>query len=183
MRVLRIATASIAAITLLGAAAPAFARGDFGEGKQNRRDLLEHAWKQSQTESGSTMWNRGRWNKNEDKDSNGKNVDAACMQPAVAARETALQAEFSALSASISSALTTRASALNTAWGLTDASARQTAVKKAWATFQDSVKAARKTAKDAKKAAWKTYKDATKTCGGAGQDEGEGEMGMDDLGL
>jgi hypothetical protein len=45
------------------------------------------------------------------------------------------------------------------------------------------VKAARKTAKDAKKAAWKTYKDATKTCGGAGQDEGEGEMGMDDLGL
>jgi 3-oxoacyl-(acyl-carrier-protein) synthase len=92
-------------------------------------------------------------------------VNIACVQAAVAKRETSLSGAFSAFTSSVSTAYATRASALNSAWSLTDASARRMAVKGAWDAFKKSSKSARDTYRGAKKDAWKLFKTESKNCG------------------
>lgn len=97
-------------------------------------------------------------------DSNKKNVDIACVQPAIAKREAALLAAVDSYYVSMKAAMTTRASALNTAWGLTDASAREAAIRAAHSAFRTSAKTATMTLRAARKNAWKTFKADAKAC-------------------
>lgn len=91
-------------------------------------------------------------------------LDLACVQTAVAIRETSMVSAFNTFSASMSTALSTRAASLNTAWGLTDAKARREARSAAWKAFSASSKTAKTTFKTSKKSAWNTFKTATKAC-------------------
>lgn len=97
-----------------------------------------------------------------------QNLDAtqlACVGAAVEKRESALHAGFTALQTSITTAYATRHTSLVAAWAMTDADAREAAVKASWKAFKDSVKAARKTGKDVRLASWKTFKTEVKACG------------------
>lgn len=66
--------------------------------------------------------------------------------------------------ASIVSAYSTRKSALDAAWAMTDAKARNAALKAAWNAFKTAKKSAQKQWKADSKAAWKTFRTAAKAC-------------------
>lgn len=103
------------------------------------------------TSTASTTKNRG-----------GKNVDATCMQTAVAAREASLSSAWETFSTSIKDALTKRAAALDTAWGLSDVTARTKALTDAWKTWRGENKAAHDALKKTRKSAWDTFKKTAK---------------------
>ncbi len=92
------------------------------------------------------------------------NIDTACVQTAVAKRETALWTAVDAHYASMKTAMTTRAAALNSAWGQTDGKTREAEIKAAHTAFRTSAKTASTTLRTARNAAWKTFKTDAKTC-------------------
>ena len=92
-------------------------------------------------------------------------VDVACMQSAIAARETSIASAFAGYSSSISTALATRASAFASAWGLTNAKARNTALKAAWKAYRSVASSARSTWSKSRQAAWTAFYNTRKTCG------------------
>jgi hypothetical protein len=100
-----------------------------------------------------------------------KTVDLACMVAAVDAREVALQTAFTTFGTAQTAALTTRASALHTAWGMTDAKARRTALKTAWNTYRTSHRAAVSAHRTAHNSAWSAFRTAAKTCKGNSYEE------------
>ncbi len=98
-------------------------------------------------------------------DNRGKNVDATCMQAAIDTREASLVSGWDKFSASMKSALAARKTSLYTAWGMSDVSARNTALKESWKTARAATKSAHTTLKSDRKAAWDTFKTTAKnTC-------------------
>jgi hypothetical protein len=94
-----------------------------------------------------------------------KSVNLTCMQTAVGVRETAVGAAYDKHVASMKTAMSDRKTALNTAWGMTDAKARNTAVKAAWGEFRKDRMDSRKSMMTEKKSAWTTFKTTVKnTC-------------------
>ena len=94
-----------------------------------------------------------------------KTVNLSCMQTAVSVREDALIAAHDGYAADHKAGLTARKTALNTAWGLTDMSARKVAIKNAWSSWKTALTAARSDLKTEKKAAWTKFKKTAKdTC-------------------
>jgi hypothetical protein len=92
-------------------------------------------------------------------------VDAPCVQKAVDTREVAVQSAFNKSNASISDALKARQTALYAAWGQSEVSARNVALKDAWKAWKDARTAASKTLKSERDAAWKTFRTTVKdTC-------------------
>ncbi len=98
-----------------------------------------------------------------------KPVDLACVQTAVAKRETALSAGLDAYYTAVKAALDARKTALNAAWGTADATARKTAVQAAWTTFKAASTTQRRTIATTRKNAWTLFKAERSVCGG--QDE------------
>ncbi len=87
-----------------------------------------------------------------------------CVRTAVAKRESALLSAWNTASSSQSTAYTTRALALDTAYQITDKTARRTAIENAWKAWMTSSEDARKTRQTSHKSAWDTFKTDTKTC-------------------
>jgi hypothetical protein len=92
-----------------------------------------------------------------------KTVDATCMQTAVDTRETAIAEVFTTFNTGIIAALTVRKTALHDAWGMSDATARNTAIKKAWTDWKTAKKTAHTKLKNDRKAAWDSFKTTAKT--------------------
>ncbi len=90
-------------------------------------------------------------------------VNLTCMQTAVDDRETAIGAAFTGFNTDVQAGLTARKTALHDAWGLSDKTARNTAVKVAWTSWKSASKAAHSKLKSARKAAWATFKTTAKT--------------------
>ncbi len=109
--------------------------------------------------------------------SSSSSVDYACVQAAVSVREQALVSGLTAYNSAELSALTTRKSSLSTAWSMSDASARRTAVKAAWDAYLKSDRDASKQWKTDQKNAWSTFRTSVKTCSGASGAEVNLEMG------
>jgi len=105
----------------------------------------------------------------------------ACVQTAVQKRDGAIISAFGAFSTSVTSALTARMNALNTAWGISDKTARRAAIKKAWSDFSTATKAARKTLNQARLAAWKQYAKDVRACKSQGAPTGDdsGSQGLE----
>ena len=82
-----------------------------------------------------------------------KTVNLTCMQTAVDVREDAVAAAFTGFNDSIKTALAARKAALHAAWGLSDKTARGTAVKTAWKAWKDASKKAHADLKKNRKAA------------------------------
>lgn len=93
----------------------------------------------------------------------GKNIDATCMQGAIDTREASLVSAWGKFSASMTSALSARKAALYTAWGMSDASARNAALREAWKAARGATKSAHMTLKSDRKAAWDTFKTTAKS--------------------
>lgn len=89
-------------------------------------------------------------------------VDATCMQTAVDTRESSLSTAWDSFSTSVKSALATRKTSLHDAWGLSDVTARNTALKNAWKTWKDSAKVNHKKLMTDRKAAWEAFRKTTK---------------------
>jgi hypothetical protein len=92
-------------------------------------------------------------------------IDTACMQSAVSKREATIASGFSAYSSSVSSALKARATAFASAWELTSAKARNTALKAAWKAYKSSISSARSAWSKARRSSWVAFYDARKSCG------------------
>jgi hypothetical protein len=92
-----------------------------------------------------------------------KSVDNTCMQTAVDTREAAIMEAFVTFNEVIIEGLTDRKDALHDAWGLSDATTRNAAVKSAWATWKTTKKEAHTDLKSERKAAWDTFKTTAKT--------------------
>ena len=109
-------------------------------------------------------------------------INLACIQTAVDAREQSIGAAFSAFSTTESAALTARASALHTAWAITDATARRAARSAAWSTYTTANRSAFSTLRAARKAAWSAFATASKACHTAVVEtpstEGTGSLGL-----
>ncbi|MFM2374619.1 MAG: hypothetical protein RLZZ234_614 [Candidatus Parcubacteria bacterium] len=110
-----------------------------------------------------------------------KSVDLTCMQTAVGVRETAVGAAYDKHTTAMKAALTDRKAALNTAWGITDAKARNSAVKAAWMEFRKDRMASRKTMSGEKKSAWATFKTTAKTSCKTTLPKEEGESNDSDV--
>ncbi|MBX9906957.1 hypothetical protein K2X96_03600 [Patescibacteria group bacterium] len=93
----------------------------------------------------------------------GSNVDASCMQAAVAVREASLASAWGTFNTAMASAMSTRASGLSSAWGQTETSARNTALKEVWKTWKSDSKNAHAEMKSARKSAWETLKTTAKS--------------------
>ncbi len=94
-----------------------------------------------------------------------KNVDASCMQSAVATRESSLLTAFTTFHEDIEEALTTRLEALDTAWGLSTGKERTKALASAWKTWKTDHKEITDEFKSSRKSAWDTFKSTVKsTC-------------------
>lgn len=91
-------------------------------------------------------------------------INMACIQTAVDVRETAIGTAFDTMQSAIKSGLATRKSSLHDAWGMTDRTARRTAIKTAWAKWTSDQKAAQLALKTGRKAAWTTFQTAAKAC-------------------
>ncbi len=103
-----------------------------------------------------------------------KTVNTTCVGTAVGVREDAVMTAWGKFDDAVTAVLTARKTALVSAWSLTDASARRSAVKTAWATAKKDRKTAASTYKTERKAAWSAFKTAVKACGG-GSDASEAE--------
>ncbi len=101
-------------------------------------------------------------------------VDIACAQTAVDARETSIMAGWSTFSTAVTNAYAARKTALHDAWAMTDKTARKTALKKAWSDFKTAKKNALSAWKATRDTAWKTFRTNTKNC--------RGDASMDDAG-
>ena len=91
-----------------------------------------------------------------------ENVDPSCMQTAVNVRESSLITAFTTYQTSTLKGLEARKTALNTAWGLTDKTARVQALtdaRKAWR--ENQVKGMRTLQSD-RKSAWEKFKTTAK---------------------
>lgn len=92
-------------------------------------------------------------------------VDATCMQGIVATRESSLQSAWSTLNTNIVDALDVRAAALNTAWGVSETGARNSAIKSAWSDWKKAHRDAFSTMRQARRDAWETFRKAARdTC-------------------
>jgi hypothetical protein len=87
-----------------------------------------------------------------------------CMRLAVSSRESAIRSAYSTLSSSYITALDARAKALDSAWNLTDKSARKMARETAWSLWNSTAKSAREAFKVSRKSAWETYRTSAKAC-------------------
>jgi hypothetical protein len=90
-------------------------------------------------------------------------VNLTCMQTAVDVREDAVADAFGDFNDDVETALAARKTALHDAWGLSDKTARNTAVKSAWTTWKAAKKSAHTDLKSARKAAWTTFKTTAKS--------------------
>jgi hypothetical protein len=109
-------------------------------------------------------------------------MNVACVATAVDVREVAVATGYSSFSAAINAALTARGVALHSAWAITTANDRNTAIKAAWQAFRGSTKTARQNLKQATRAAWNTFATARKACGGRGNlEESAGQAGDNSL--
>ncbi len=90
-------------------------------------------------------------------------VNLTCMQTAVDTREAAIVEAFDTLSEDIGAALAARKTALHDAWGITERTDRNKAIKAAWTTWKSAHKEAHKDLKADRKAAWDTFKTTAKT--------------------
>lgn len=95
-----------------------------------------------------------------------KTVDLVCMQTVVDTRENALLAARITQGNAISTAYQIRKPALHEAWNIANKTARRSAVKAAWKTWNDSMKKANKDWRTAKHAAWVKFEKDRKTCRG-----------------
>lgn len=109
-------------------------------------------------------------------------INLACVQTAVGAREQAISAAFATFSTAESAALSARAAALQTAWGITESKVRRSAIKAAWSTFKTANKNAFKALRTSRKSAWATFKTASKACRAPVEESAEAE-GTGSLGL
>jgi len=100
-----------------------------------------------------------------------KNVDVACVATAVGKREDALLKSWQTFDDAVEATFAARKSALVSAWSLSDAKERKTAVKKALSEAKSARKAAASTLKTSKKSTWSTFKSEAKACGGAAGSE------------
>lgn len=91
-------------------------------------------------------------------------LDIACMQAAVAKRETAVAEAYTTLATAQANALKSRAGAINAAWQNTDASARKAAVRAAWTDFKKITLDARTAQKNARLELWKQFRTEAQTC-------------------
>jgi hypothetical protein len=89
-------------------------------------------------------------------------INLTCMQTAVQERETAVASAFDAFATDMKAAYADRKAALNTAWGMTDAKERNTAIKAAWKEFRKDRVEARKDLGTAKKNAWREFRTTAK---------------------
>lgn len=92
-------------------------------------------------------------------------LDIACMQMAIATRETAIASAFTAYSSAVSSAFSARASAQASAWLKTNAKERARAIKTAWKVYRSAISSARSAWSKGRQAAWTAFYGARKSCG------------------
>lgn len=94
-------------------------------------------------------------------------INLSCIQKAVDSRETTLINAVTTRSNAVIAALNARKSALNSAWQITVAKDRKTAIKKAWSDYRATLKSANSALRTARLAAWKQYNSDRKACGSA----------------
>jgi|GEM_PF-2866464 ribosomal protein S20 len=112
-------------------------------------------------------------------------VDTACVQTALDTRETAIGAAFDTMQSAVKAGLTTRKSSLHDAWGLSDRTARRTAIKTAWAKWSSDNKAAQTALRTSRKTIWNTFQSTVKnTCKtSVPPEEGLGQDGVGKIAL
>lgn len=91
-------------------------------------------------------------------------VQLTCVRTAVSTREAGIRSGYAALSTALLAGLDARAKALDTAWTLTDATARKTAREAAWTTWNTTAKAAREAFKTSRKTSWDAFRTSAKAC-------------------
>ncbi len=105
------------------------------------------------------------------------NID--CFQKALEMRDTSIIAAVQTHSDSVLTALNTRKEALKSAWNITVAKERRTAINTAWNNYRKSIRDARTTMNNAKKTAWKTFYTSRKACGNTGAYDDQMGSGVD----
>lgn len=164
----KLLAASMAAALSMTVAVPVFADEDSSSSSSSSSSVSSSSSSDVESSSSSSSSENGRMKAkekgNRKVENQKKNVDIACVQPAVAKREAALLASVDTYYSVMKSAMSVRASALNAAWSLTDASAREAAIKAAHAAYRTSAKTATATLRTARKGAWKTFKADAKVC-------------------
>jgi|SRR5581483_7556873 len=108
-----------------------------------------------------------------------KTVNVACVATAVDTRESAIIAAYQARGTAVTQALQNRQTALKNAWAMTDAKARNAAIRAAWKNYQTDFKAANTTFRKARMDAWTAFNTARKACGPNSQTSDSGTMGLD----
>ncbi len=88
----------------------------------------------------------------------------ACVRTAVATRETSVRSAYNTLYTAYLAGMDARAKALDTAWTMTDKTARKTARESAWSAWNTAAKSAREAFRSARKSAWDTFRSTAKTC-------------------
>lgn len=94
----------------------------------------------------------------------GMTENLACVRSAVATREASIRTAYVNLNTAILAAFDVRTKSLDTAWTLTDRTARKAARDAAWKVWKESTKTARKAYKETTKTAWNTFSTSTRTC-------------------
>ena len=87
-----------------------------------------------------------------------------CVRTALTTREAGVRSAYSTLSTTLLAGLDTRAAALNTAWTLTDRTARKSAIDTAWSGWNSTAKSAREGFKKSRKSTWETFRNSVKAC-------------------
>ena len=100
-----------------------------------------------------------------------KEVNLACVLPALTKREAAIASAFSAYSESLKGALVTRANSLQTAWSKTERRDRRAAIEAAWTAYRTSSRAAVRTHRTARRTAWETFRKEARACGSSATTE------------
>ena len=91
-------------------------------------------------------------------------TDVACIQNAVSVRESSIMNAVTTAQSVHTQALNTRASALQSAWGITDKTARKEAVKSAWSTYKTTMETNHQTRKSAHQTIKETFKQSKQAC-------------------
>jgi len=101
-----------------------------------------------------------------------RQLNLACMQTAVEKRDNAMITATDKFSVAVKSALEKRRDALKSAWGLTDRTARRTAIKKSWSDFRTDHRKATTDFRKERRVTWQQFVKDRKSCGlGASNDD------------
>lgn len=96
-----------------------------------------------------------------------EDIDVACIQAALDARDTALATMVGSWSSTVREALEERRDTLKKSWDISDYKARRNVQRKAWSDYGKILKKANSIKASERRDAWKTFTHKRKLCEGA----------------